>query len=260
MRRMSAALGLGSALILIVACGNGLEPRRTEGAVAPTTAAADDAASHGDDDIDAAAVAPADDENAAGDDALLQLLHDAVDEALSAGTGRYEMVILFDTATAPADFPIEQVRATGEFAESGLRHRLEVSPDQEPVDETVVDGMLYTVTAGGQCSRVELSDPMAARDPTREIDPVSVLEEVGGVRAEVTDLGRLRIHDTRTTHYSTTLTREEAIVAAPDDRDDLLLGLPASFLDAEQQVDVFVDEDGLPRRIQVATPRWRSTV
>lgn len=253
MRCTRVVLGLGTALALsATACGAGLEARPGEDAAPVATTAApapgDDAA-----EIDAAAV----DAEVEADGPLRQVVLDAVDETSAAGSGRYEMLIMFDGTTAASDIPIAQVRATGEYAETGIRHTLEVSPDQEAVDETVVGGRLYSEHSNGVCASMELSDPMAQRRPgEREIDPTSVLEELHGIRAEVTDLGPLRIQDTRTTHYATTLTRREAIEAAPDELDAMLLGLDEAFLDVPQQVDLFVDDSGLLRRVQVLTPAY----
>ena len=49
-----------------------------------------------------------------------------------------------------------------------------------------------------------------------------------------------------------------ALAAAPAEQaeamEQLYAGMPDSFLDADQAVDVFVDDDGLIRRLQIATP------
>jgi hypothetical protein len=89
-------------------------------------------------------------------------------------------------------------------------------------------------------------------------DPSAVLQQLRGVGGDVTDLGPLDVRGVPTTHYSAEMTIRQSLDAAPEEQAEALErlyeSLPESYLDATQAVDVFIDDDGLTRRIQVASP------
>lgn len=251
---MARRITVGAAwLVLVVgvtACGAGVQPRATEGAAPSTTAAADEPSSS------PTTAAPESEPVSA-----VEVLDTSVERTGAVESGRFEWVVVYDGATA-TDFPTEQVRATGEFADLGqsLHLTMTTTPDTGQFEETIVDGTIYLEMPGIGCQSVDASEMLdgAAGSGGAVMDPSAMIDLLGGVGDGVTDEGHLDVRGVPTTHLSGTYTVRDAIDAARGDGaealDQLFAGMPDSFLDAEQHADVFVDDGGLLRRMQVASP------
>ncbi len=254
MRRTSMVLGLSAALVLVVAaCGAGLEARPGEEAAPVATTAAPDA---GDEPASTTAPAPA------GEDAEpVAVLNDTVERTSGVETGRYELVVTYDTGAVSAE-PVPPLRATGEFADQGraLRIEMDLGSGAGVIEQVVVDGIAYVEVPGVGCQSVdmgEMYDAMAGSSSTA-MDPTSFLEQLRAVDGDVEEVGSLEVRGVATTHLAASYTVRESLEALPEEQaaalEELYAELPASFLDTEQQVDVFVDDDGLLRRMQLASP------
>lgn len=252
MRRRTMALALGVALTLLAtACGAGLEARPAEDAASPTTAPA---TGEGDTEpTPTTAAAPP------GDDAEpVAVLDDTVARTGAVESARYEVVISYDTASVGAE-PVAPLRATGEFTDGGraLHLEMELGAPAGTIEETIVDGVAYVEVPGGGCQSIDMSDLFDSFGGTGggAMDPSALLEQLRAVDGDVTEVGTLDVRGVPTTHLSARYTIRDAIAALPEDQADSLeqmyAGLPPSYLDAEQAVDVFVDDDGLVRRMQV---------
>lgn len=257
MRRtmMALALALGVALTLLAtACGAGIEARSVEeGApvVTSTAPASDDLAS-----TTTTGPLPAD----VGDVEPVAVLADTVERTGAVESGRYELLVTYDTDSLGGE-PVAPIRATGEFADQGRSVRLvmDLGPQVGALEEVVVDGVAYVTTAGVGCRQLDLDDALDSFGGAGggAMDPSAFLAQLRAVGADVEELGALDVRDVATTHYAATYTLRDAIGAMPAAQADALeqtyAALPPSFLGTEQAVDVFVDGDGLVRRMQVAT-------
>lgn len=248
----AAGLGLVGALAL-AACGAGIEPRAGEDAVAPSTAtSAPDAP-----DAPATTVAP----EPPGDGAEpVAVLGDTVARTGAVESGRYEMVITYDTGAVGAE-PVAPLRATGEFADQGrsLRVTMDLGEPVGTLEEVIVDGVAYVTVPGVGCQELDMSDLLSSVGGTGAgaMDPGAFLEQLRAIDGDVEELGALDVRGVPTTHYAAAYTLADAISAMPEDQaaalEQMYSTLPQSFLDTRQAVDVFVDGDGLVRRMQVAT-------
>lgn len=249
-RRWTVATGLAlAAALALAACGGGVEPRSVEDAGAPaTTVAAGDAP---------ATTLPA----APGPDAEpVAVLDDTIERTASAESGRYELVVTYDTGPVGAE-PVAPLRATGEFTDQGRSLRLELDLG-EPVgtlEEVIVDGVAYVTVPGVGCQQLDLSDLLSSVGGSGggAMDPGAFLEQLRAVDGDVAEVGSLDVRGVPTTHYAASYTLSDALAAMPDEQaqalEQMYATLPPSFLDAEQAVDVFIGDDGLVRRMQVAT-------
>lgn len=250
MSRERAARGM---LLLVVAglsaCGAGVERRAVEGAAPDTTVVVGQASS-----APTTAVPEPDAASA------VEVLDTSLERTGAVESGRFEWVVLYEGGSA--DFPTQQVRATGEFADLGQSMHLTMTttPDTGQFEETIVDGTIYLEMPGIGCRSVDASEMLegAAGSGGAVMDPSAMIDLLGGVGDGVTDEGHLDVRGVPTTHLSGTYTVRDAIDAAGGDGaaalDQLFAGMPDSFLDAEQHADVFVDDGGLLRRMQVASP------
>ena len=250
--RTSVAAGLALAAALIAsACGAGLEPRPVEDAAVATTAATPT------EDGGATTTQPP----APGDGAEpVAVLDDTVERTAAVESGRYEMVVTYDTASVGAE-PVAPVRATGEFADQGraLRIEMDLGAPVGTVEQIVVDGIAYVTVPGVGCQELDMTDVLGSVGGSGggAMDPGAFLEQLRAVDGDVEEVGRLEVRGVSTTRFAATYTLADALAAMPEDQADALeqmyASLPRSFLDTEQAVDVFVDDDGLVRRMQVAT-------
>ncbi len=248
-RRITAGAGWLVLALGVTACGAGVQPRPTEDAAPVTTAAVDEASS-----APTTAVPGSDAASA------VEVLDTSLERTGAVESGRFEWVVMYEGGSA--DFPTQQVRATGEFADLGQSMHLTMTttPDTGQFEETIVDGTIYLEMPGIGCQSADASEMLdgAAGSGGAVMDPSAMIDLLGGVGDGVTDEGHLDVRGVPTTHLSGTYTVRDAIDAARGDGaealDQLFAGMPDSFLDAEQHADVFVDDSGLLRRMQVASP------
>ena len=255
MRRRTMVLGLGAALALsATACGAGVEARAGDEAAPVVTTAAP--ASDDGSPPTATVPLPAD----VGDAEPVALLADTVERTGAVETGRYELVVTYDTEAVGAE-PVAPLRATGEFADQGRSVRLvmDLGPGIAPLEEVVVDGIAFVTTDGVGCRQLDLDDALDSFGGAGggAMDPSSFVAQLRAIEGDVEEVGAHDVRGVATTRYAAAYTLRDAIAVMPEAQADALeqmyAELPRSFLEAEQAVDVFVDRDGLVRRIQVAT-------
>lgn len=209
----------------------------------------------------------------------LELLRAAPEAAAAAGTSQFEMVIEIDTAEMPG--PLEM---TGSGAADYAAGRMEMSLDMGSMFETlaetagesmpdgfdgpwqiVIDGTDFYMQApmfevlGGPSGWLHVStedlgvdlEELGLAGPTQ--DPTQSLEWLRGASDSVEELGTDTIRGVETTRYAATLDLAKAMEQLPDAQrealDDLMGDLPADF--EGLPVEIWVDADGLPRRMQM---------
>lgn len=256
MRRAATAVTLGVALAMgVTACGAGLEPRQVETGAAPTSAAAVPATT-------APADEPAEDpslsEEPEEDASPVELLDVSVERTTAFETARFEVVVTADAERLTGLNPLGPLQATGELADFGAALRMEMVVEPVgAVTQTIVDGVAYIEEAGTGCGSVELPEAPLAGPYTGSFDPAMFLQQLRAV-GEVSDLGPHDVRGVATTHLAGSFTARAALEQATTDEtssvEELAGLLPDEYLDLEQQVDVFIDADGLLRRVQVETP------
>lgn len=259
MRRTRMVLGLGAALavtLTVSACGAGVEARPGEGAAPVATTAAPGPEP---DDATATTTAPLPDE--VGEAEPVAVLADTVERTSGIESGRYELVVTYDTGAVAAE-PVAPLRATGEFADQGrsLRVEMDLGSSAGVIEQVIVDGVAYVEVPGVGCQSVdmgEMYDSLAGSSSTA-MDPSSFLDQLRAVDGDVEEVGTLDVRGVATTRLSAAYSVRESLAALPEDQaealEELYAELPSSYLDAQQQVDVFVDADGLLRRMQLASP------
>ena len=165
-------------------------------------------------------------------------------------SGRMEVTIESDDGVLPS------TTMTGEFADGGQSAHMTVDVGVGETEITVVDGVTYTETAG-QCFPIEVPEGVGAASPGAVTDPGPLLDLLGGVGSGVTDEGREEVRGVDTTHFSGSFTLEDALGQVEGDDREAVEGLfgssavPDELLETEFPVDVFVDDDGLVRRMEM---------
>lgn len=258
-RRWTKTAACLALLVGLAACGGGLEPRAVEtgaavdATVSSTTEAPED--SPADD-------APSDGGPAADAGTPIEVLATTVERTSSIESARFEMVVMYDISESP-EFLFNTMRTTGEVADAGRSVHMVLTSEPDltgSIEQTFIDGIAYVDVPEVGCQTVDLSDLLGGSSVIGggASDPSSFLQYLRGVSGEVEDLGPLEVRGVDTTHFATEFTTREVMAAAPDEQADameeLYADMPDSFLDAEQTLDVFVDADGLVRRMQIATP------
>lgn len=256
MRRRTMVLGLGAALALsATACGAGVEARPGEDA-APVAATA----APGPDDEGATtttAPQPAD----LSDAEPVALLAGTVERTGAVESGRYELVVTYDTGAVAAE-PVAPLRATGEFSEQGrsVRMEMDLGSPSGVIEQVIVDGVAYVEVPGVGCQSVDMGEmyDSLAGSSSAAMDPSSFVDQLRAVDGAVEEVGTLDVRGVATTRLSAAYTVRESLGALPEEQaealEELYAELPSSYLDAEQHVDVFIDDDGLLRRMQLASP------
>lgn len=133
-------------------------------------------------------------------------------------------------------------------------------PGGETTIETILDApymymkgsLLEPSLQGAEWGRLDMSDQTAAGGNQLSQDPTQYLEWLRGAGDDVEDLGREEVRGTETTHYSADLTVDGIIEGAPDEetKEQLRAQLGSLGDVGSLPMDVWIDEDGLPRRIE----------
>lgn len=208
-------------------------------------------------------------------DAAAAALRAAPDAAAEAGSGRFEMRMSFDTpdgafeVTASGAYSGDQMSmemdlgsalaelaaATGETVPPGL---------DEPM-RVVVDGtssyirfpMLDALTGTSGWLSVTPED-MGMASSTFGLgattdDPAQLLETLRGVADEVTPTGDEEIRGVATTGYRATVDLDRALQAMPADQREAMAPMLEQIDGSlgEMPVDVWIDADGLARRLRM---------
>jgi hypothetical protein len=80
-------------------------------------------------------------------------------------------------------------------------------------------------------------------------DPSSVLESLRGVSGEPTVVGTDVVRGVPTTHYAATVDLADALAQLPEDQRAMVEAQLGKLGDGAIPIDVWVDDDGLPRRL-----------
>ncbi len=125
--------------------------------------------------------------------------------------------------------------------------------------EMIVDGRyaymrgeaIAPVLQGKEWGRVDLTETGAGTQLNQ--DPTQFLDWLRGATGDVEEVGEEDVRGTPTTHFQAVLSAEEIIANAPDDEsgDVLREQLEAAGDIGPMPVDVWIDEDGLPRGIDI---------
>jgi LppX_LprAFG lipoprotein len=82
-------------------------------------------------------------------------------------------------------------------------------------------------------------------------DPSTILESLRGVTGEPEVVGTEEVRGVPTTRYTATMDMAQALAELPDDQSDLVESQLEQLGDDAVPVDVWVDDEGLPRRVQI---------
>ncbi len=242
----TSALVLAAPLLLVAACAK--EADHAEGAVEVRTGAA-----------------------------AVSALQAAPDAVADAGTSRFEMVMAFD-ATGQA----YEVTATGAYDADARRTEMTMDMGSalqalgatgggsvpEGFDDpwrVVVDGetaylqlpMLATLTGTDGWVSMGPDDLGMGADlgiGAGAYDPSKLLESLRGVGGEPTVVGEEAVRGVDTTHYRVEVDLDEALANVPEAQRDTVEASLDQLGDLEGAaipVDVWIDDDGLPRRVQL---------
>jgi hypothetical protein len=211
-------------------------------------------------------------------DAAVGALRSAPDAAADAGTAQFEMVMQMAmagksfeiTATGAYDAAAQQMAMTmdmGALFEQLAEETGETLPDGvSGAWELVADGDTFYMRApmfealtgtpdwlsmtpedlGGSAGSMGLG--------ASSYDPSKVLESLRGVTGEPEVVGQEDVRGVPTTHYHASTSLADALEQAPaDQRDELEASLEqlGDLETAEIPVDIWIDGDDLPRRMQV---------
>ena len=204
-------------------------------------------------------------------------LRAAPDLVADAGSARFEMVFAFDTPDGPLE-----LTASGGYAGDRMSMEMDLGamlgevaegagedlpPGFEEPMEMVLDGqtvylrmpmleMLTGTTGWLSATPDELGAGGDALGITgTATSPAQLLETLRGVSDEVDELGTEEVRGVRTTRYRATVDVEKVLEAIPPEQrvqmEKQLDDLGGVGIDSVP-LDVWVDDDGLPRRVQMA--------
>ena len=200
-------------------------------------------------------------------------LHAVPDAAVDAGTAAFEMVLDVDIAGQPFT-----MQGSGAFDRASDRLRMEMDMGamfedlaivsdghlpagfDEPV-QIVADGStmylrapLFDLIGGGGWVSLAAADLGATGDGGLDLgsyDPVQLLEALRGVAGEPEVVGTEPVRGVETTRYSATADVAQALEAVPEEQRARLEAQLDQLGDTTIPIDVWVDGDGLPRRVRV---------
>jgi hypothetical protein len=202
-------------------------------------------------------------------------LRSAPDVVADAGTAAYEMTM--EMSAAGESFAI-----TGAGAYDARNQRMSMTIDMGAAFEELAAGSGETIPAGFDepmemvvdGTTVYLRAPMLSvlGGPTGWLsmsaedlgtsadalglgagayDPTSILESLRGAGGEPEVVGTEDVRGVETTHYRATVDLADAIAQVPEDQRDLVEAQLDKLGDGSMPLDVWVDADGLPRRVQL---------
>ncbi len=194
--------------------------------------------------------------------------------AAEAGSASFEMVMemtiedeSFEMVSTGA-YDTGAQRMSMEMDTGGLLGRLAAAGEDAPVGldeptQIVVDGttvylrapLLDMLGGGGTWLSLSSEDLGTTADGlglgAASFDPSKILESLRGVTGEPEVVGTEEVRGVDTTRYTATLDLATAVAEAPADQRDLVEAQLDQLGTAEIAVDVWVDGEGLARRLQV---------
>lgn len=208
-------------------------------------------------------------------DAAVAALRAAPDAAAEAGSGRFEMTMSFDTPDGAFD-----ITATGAYAGDQMSMEMDLgaaiadlaAASGETVPEGVEEPMQIVVDGTRSYMRFPMLDALTGSSGWLSItpadlgmansalglgagtnDPGQLLETLRGVADDVEVTGEQEIRGVATIGYRATIDLDRALAAMPADQreavEPMLKQLDGSL--GAMPVDVWIDEDGLARRLRM---------
>lgn len=207
--------------------------------------------------------------------AAVAALRAAPDAAAEAGSGRFEMTMSFDTPEGAFD-----ITATGAYAGDQMSMEMDLGSAMADLaagsGETVPDGfdepMQIVVDGTRSYMRFPMLDALTGQSGWLSVtpedmgmassalglsaganDPAQLLQTLRGVADDVEATGEEEIRGVATTGYRATIDLDRALADMPADQreavEPLLKQLDGSL--GEMPVDVWIDGDGLARRMRM---------
>jgi hypothetical protein len=122
-------------------------------------------------------------------------------------------------------------------------------------DHVYLDAGPFESVLGASWLEVTVPDVTSQQRLPSLIDPSAVLDTLQGAGADMRDVGREDVRGVTTTHYAGTISLQEAYGSLPaDDRAAIERNLGAMVDDlpsAELPTDVWIDDDGIVRRVEL---------
>ena len=208
-------------------------------------------------------------------DAAVAALRSAPDAAAAAGSGRFEMTMSFDTPDGAFD-----MTATGAFVGDQMAMEMDLGSAMADMaaasGETLPEGfdepMQIVVDGTRSYMRFPMLDALTGQSGWLSVtpedmgmassafglgagadDPAQLLETLRGVADDVEVTGEEEIRGVATTGYHATIDLDRALAEMPADQREavapLLKQLDGSL--GEMPVDVWIDADGLARRMRM---------
>jgi hypothetical protein len=193
-------------------------------------------------------------------EALLERAPEALE---GAGTSRFEMVV--SSVSEAGEQPPFRAEGEQDLRTGTMRMTFDLG-DEQTRTETLLDGNivylrapLFALFTGDPETWVRLdleeAGAEAGLDPDQlvptDTGPTALLQQLRGAAEDVEDLGREQIRGVDTHHLRVTVVSDRAIAQAPEElREQLRSYAEATGLPDSYPMEVWIDDDGLPRRIR----------
>jgi hypothetical protein len=191
-------------------------------------------------------------------------LIDRAPEALEqAETSRFEMLVT--SVSEAGEQPPFRAEGEQDLVDGRMRMSFDLG-DEGSRTETLLDGNiiylrapLFALFTGDPETwiRIDLEEAGtdAGLDPDQlvptDAGPAALLQQLRGAAEDIEELGDEEIRGVSTRHLRVTVVSERAIAQAPEElREQLRTYAEATGLPATYPMEVWIDDDGLPRRIR----------
>jgi hypothetical protein len=192
-----------------------------------------------------------------------ELLERAPDALEDAGTSRFEMLVT--AVSEQGEQPPFRAEGEQDLTDGTMRMVFDLGDDSSRT-ETLLDGNvvylrapLFALFTGDpdRWVRLDLEEAgaEAGLDPDQlvptDAGPAALLQQLRGAAEDIEDLGREEVRGVDTHHLRVTVVSDRAIAQAPEAmRDQLRTYAEATGLPDTYPMEVWIDDDGLPRRIR----------
>jgi hypothetical protein len=192
-----------------------------------------------------------------------ELLERAPDALEDAGTSRFEMLVT--AVSEQGEQPPFRAEGEQDLTDGTMRMVFDLGDDSSRT-ETLLDGNvvylrapLFALFTGDpdRWVRLDLEEAgaEAGLDPDQlvptDAGPAALLQQLRGAAEDTEDLGREEVRGVDTHHLRVTVVSDRAIAQAPEAmRDQLRTYAEATGLPDTYPMEVWIDDDGLPRRIR----------
>jgi hypothetical protein len=193
------------------------------------------------------------------------LLDGAPDALEEAGSSRFEMRV-----TAVGDGIDSSYSATGEhdLATGAMRMEADLGLDTTSTETLIIGEVMYLrsplfeIFTGEEDAWVRVDLAESGRQAGLDVDtlvegqtgPAALLQQLRGAADEVEELGSEDVRGVSTTKLRVVVDTDRAIEnSPPETREQLRAFVEASGLPSTYPMEVWIDDDGLPRRISTIT-------